>query len=288
MHRITGSPKFNSTTKKKPVVFLQHGLFSTSADWIILGPGKSLGYLLADEGYDVWMGNARGNRYSRGHAKYRPTNLRYWDFSWHEMGVFDLPAEIDYILKVTGQKKINYVGHSMGTTMFFVLTSQKPEYNEKIRHMIALAPIAYMKRTRNALTVLGSALHVAQVRKHSRESIRNIGTQMSEMHRTNIVRVYSHFNTVVFRQFDYYFENKARYGQITPPDYNLNAITAPITLFYGDNDLFTDPEDILPLSIALPNAKAHHVNFKLFNHMDFLWANDVKSLVNNEVIRRLK
>lgn len=34
----------------KTVVFLQHGLVCSAADWIIQGPGKSIAYLLADAG----------------------------------------------------------------------------------------------------------------------------------------------------------------------------------------------------------------------------------------------
>ena len=42
MHRIPYSPK-SPPAPNKPAVFLQHGLISSSADWIILGPEKSLG-----------------------------------------------------------------------------------------------------------------------------------------------------------------------------------------------------------------------------------------------------
>jgi lysosomal acid lipase/cholesteryl ester hydrolase len=42
MHRIPYSPK-SPAAPNKSVVFLQHGLLGSSADWIILGPKKSLG-----------------------------------------------------------------------------------------------------------------------------------------------------------------------------------------------------------------------------------------------------
>lgn len=35
-------------------VFLQHGILASSADWIISGPEKGIGFILADLGYDVW------------------------------------------------------------------------------------------------------------------------------------------------------------------------------------------------------------------------------------------
>jgi hypothetical protein len=43
MHRIPYSPKYNNARTNRPVVFLQHGLFSSSTDWVVLGPDKALG-----------------------------------------------------------------------------------------------------------------------------------------------------------------------------------------------------------------------------------------------------
>ena len=84
-------------------------------------------------------------------------------FSWHEMGVYDLPAEIDYVLKETSQEDLFYIGHSMGTTMFYVLQSEKPEYSSKIRHMISLAPIAYMGHVTSVLAKVGAFFPGGQV-----------------------------------------------------------------------------------------------------------------------------
>jgi lysosomal acid lipase/cholesteryl ester hydrolase len=42
LHRIPYSPK-SPAAPNKPVIFLQHGLLCSSADWIILGPENSLG-----------------------------------------------------------------------------------------------------------------------------------------------------------------------------------------------------------------------------------------------------
>lgn len=50
---------------------------------------------------------------------------------------------IDYILAKTKKKQVFYIGHSQGTTEFFAMASARPEYNEKIALMSALAPVAY-------------------------------------------------------------------------------------------------------------------------------------------------
>ncbi|KAB7506572.1 Gastric triacylglycerol lipase [Armadillidium nasatum] len=80
LHRIPHGKSNKNEYEKRPVVFLQHCLLCSSADWIINSPDKSLGYILADRGFDVWIGNARGNTYSRRHKKFSPRNKKFWDF----------------------------------------------------------------------------------------------------------------------------------------------------------------------------------------------------------------
>jgi lysosomal acid lipase/cholesteryl ester hydrolase len=36
------------------------------------------GFLLADKGYDVWVGNNRGNGYSMKHIKYNTSDDQFW------------------------------------------------------------------------------------------------------------------------------------------------------------------------------------------------------------------
>ena len=35
-----------------------------------------------------------------------------WDFSWAEMGVFDMPAQIEKVIEVTKKPKVTVIGYS--------------------------------------------------------------------------------------------------------------------------------------------------------------------------------
>ena len=65
--------------------------------------------------------------------------------SWDEMGKYDIPAMIDQIINITEQKKIFYIGHSMGTTGFMVMANDEPAYQDKIHMASFLAPVAVSK-----------------------------------------------------------------------------------------------------------------------------------------------
>jgi len=141
LHRIPHG-RLETHHTPRPVMFLQHGLLGASSSWVVNLPHQSFGYVLADAGYDVWMGNIRGNTYSKKHRTYDITGWRYWQFSFEEHAKFDLPAMVDYALNTTGQSQLYYVGYSQGTTMAFAGLSENLELQKKIKAVYALAPVA--------------------------------------------------------------------------------------------------------------------------------------------------
>ncbi|XP_001844305.2 lipase 1 [Culex quinquefasciatus] len=142
-------PKRENIVGKKPVL-LVHGLWNSSANFVLNG-SSSFAFLLALAGYDVWLANLRGTRYSKEHTKLPGNSKEYWNFSCHEIGYYDLPAMIDHVVKVSDSEKVFYVGYSQGTTVYFIMTSTRPEYNSKIALMIAITPANLWKRLRNPL-----------------------------------------------------------------------------------------------------------------------------------------
>ncbi|KAJ2848803.1 cholesterol esterase [Coemansia brasiliensis] len=136
----------------KPVVLFWHGFMLNSEcfvchpDWINVLP-----FRLAEAGYDVWLGNSRGNKYSYKHTKYVPSDRRFWDFSIDEIATIDVPTTIDYILQETGAKSLTYIGFSQGTTQMFMALSRNRVLNAKVSHFIALAPASTPRGFHNSI-----------------------------------------------------------------------------------------------------------------------------------------
>lgn len=79
--------------KKDKVIFWQHGLFDSSDGAVVNSEDRAPVFVLANRGYDVWVGNSRGNVHSKKSAK----NSSFWKFSFHEMAKYDLPAVLSYV-----------------------------------------------------------------------------------------------------------------------------------------------------------------------------------------------
>ncbi|XP_020203373.1 triacylglycerol lipase 2 [Cajanus cajan] len=128
----------------KPPVLLQHGIFADAITWLFNLPDESLGFILADNGYDVWLANTRGTKYSSGHTSLDPNDMAYWDWSWDELASYDLPAFVQYVYNQTGQK-VHYVGYSLGALMALAAFSQGQVLN-MLRSAALLGPTAHMNQ----------------------------------------------------------------------------------------------------------------------------------------------
>ncbi|TDG48666.1 hypothetical protein AWZ03_004995 [Drosophila navojoa] len=317
MHRI-------ARPGAKPVL-LMHGLLDSSATWILMGPHSGLGYFLYDAGYDVWLGNVRGNRYSRSHVKLNPdTDKSYWSFSWHEIGYYDLPALIDAVLAKTGYQKLSYFGHSQGTTSFFVMASTRPEYNAKIHVMSALAPVGYMTNMQcpfigighRVLPMIGEGQEILPYFKGfsicmMSETVMDIcmfyfwrmfGKDPPETNMTMLPAMFAHVPAGAnSNQFLHYLqlqksdrfcaydhgekENQRIYGRSKPPDYPLEKVTAPVALYYTQNDYLSAVKDVKRLIKRLPNVVENHMYpYKKWNHMDLIWGISARRLAQPRML----
>ena len=138
--------KHTNIVSGKKVIFLMHGLMCSADDWVTNSPNLAPALYLADQGYDVWLGNSRGNKYSTGHTNPKITAAEYWNFSFQQMGKYDVPANIKYVLGVTGKSKLTWIGYAQGTTQMFAALTDRVStayVNEKVDKLISFSPVVY-------------------------------------------------------------------------------------------------------------------------------------------------
>eukprot|EP00210_Caulerpa_lentillifera_P004703 g4487.t1 len=129
----------------RPVVYLQHGLLDSSAAFAMNGVDGSIAFTLADAGFDVWLGNSRGNTFSNFEMQVGMTHDAFWDFSLDELIFHDLPSTLNYVLQETSVRKLIYIGHSQGTAIAHALFASDHPIVNHIALAVMIAPVAFVK-----------------------------------------------------------------------------------------------------------------------------------------------
>ncbi|KAI8632903.1 Alpha/Beta hydrolase protein [Xylariaceae sp. FL1651] len=146
--------KVNSgpASMKKRVAYLHHGLLMNSEVWVCLTDAKRcLPFVLVERGFDVWLGNNRGNKYSKKSINCSPNSTQFWNFSIDEFAFHDIPDSIQYILDTTKQPSLSYIGFSQGTAQAFASLAVHPKLNEQVDVFIALAPAMSVPGLKNGI-----------------------------------------------------------------------------------------------------------------------------------------
>ena len=158
---LTSKDEFNRNGKS---IIVQHGLLDTAFTWLIL-EDKSIAKLLCDEGYKVYLPNMRGNQFSKSHYDYDSSlNSKYWEFSFDEMAQYDLPSIVNLIKKRDGVEKIDYMGHSQGTLIFFLAYMNNPDFMEKnINKFIAVGTVPNINNAEHFLLDLAVKSNIAKL-----------------------------------------------------------------------------------------------------------------------------
>ncbi|KAL2254601.1 triacylglycerol lipase 1 isoform X2 [Sesamum indicum] len=159
LQRVSSSS--GAVQPRGPPVLLIHGLFMAGDAWFMDSPNQSLGFILADHGFDVWVGNVRGTRWSHGHVSLSEKDKKFWDWSWQELALYDLGEMIRYIYSVTNSK-VFVVGHSQGTIMSLAAFTQ-PDLVKMVEAAALLCPISYLGHITAQFVLRLVKLHLDEV-----------------------------------------------------------------------------------------------------------------------------
>ncbi|CAG8646986.1 12309_t:CDS:2 [Ambispora gerdemannii] len=321
-NRKTGSNSFQGI---KPVVLMYHGFMMCSEVWMCnLEEERRLACLMADEGYDVWFGNCRGNKYSMKHAHYKPSDRKFWEYSMDECALYDLPDTIDYILETTGASSLSYIGFSQGTALQFAALSVSPKLNKKVNLFIALAPATSPKGLRNAIvdafikaspnviylffgknafipmTLFWQKVLSPPIFTKVLDTSMNFlfGWEGKNMTEAQKAVSYNHlYSLASVKSLVHWFQimrasNFQMYDDFPPfsakgsitHGFPTKQIKTPIAIFYGGSDSLVDIDMLLK---QLPKPVLVK-EVKKYEHLDFLWASEVHEEVFPEIFDLLR
>ncbi|KAI3402411.2 TGL1 [Candida oxycetoniae] len=318
VHRIKGR-KYREPNGK--VIYLHHGLLMCSEIWVtMLEKYQNLPFILYDLGYDVWLGNNRGNKYSQKHLFFDLKSNKYWNFSIDEFAIFDIPNTIDYILKETGKKKLTYIGFSQGSAQAFASVSINAELTHKIDQLIAISPattphglysrfldillksspnITYLLFSRKVL--MPSCLFWQKIMYPPLfDSVIDISNYMlfnwkatnisklqklasyAHLYSTTSVKCVVHwFQVMSCKNFQMYHDSPVSFSGLSPMSYPLRNIKVPIHLIYGTTDSLVD---IDVMKSQLPSSNTTTFAVEGHEHLDNLWGTDVYETVFKQVL----
>ncbi|KAI9788752.1 MAG: cholesterol esterase [Peltula sp. TS41687] len=325
--KVNGGP--NSIKKK--VVYLHHGLLMNSEVWVcITEPERCLPFQLVHRGYDVWLGNNRGNKYSKKSVNRSPTSTEFWNFSMDEFAFHDIPNSIAYILDTTGQPSLSYIGFSQGTAQAFASLSIHPKLNEQVDLFIALAPaMAPAGLSNGVVDALIKASPEVIFLAFGRQSIlKSVTMWQTILYPPIFVRIidiclsflfnwstrnisphqklaaYPHlysftstksivhwFQIIRNQSFQMYDDDvqaplniggSSKYYKVAR--FPTRNIKTPVMLLYGGSDSLVD------IMVMLKQLPDHTVAVEIphFEHLDFLWGNDVDKLVFPHIFTALE
>jgi lysosomal acid lipase/cholesteryl ester hydrolase len=81
MFRIPGKFAQNDYRDvSKPAVLMMHGWLCDFKFWTANDADLAPPFILAEQGYDVWLGNNRGSRYAQSHLTLDPSEPEFWNF----------------------------------------------------------------------------------------------------------------------------------------------------------------------------------------------------------------
>lgn len=181
------NPKADRRMLRMPPILMEYGGSADSGDYLIGSsiqhhPEKwprsfkadgpitswncSLAFVLANNGFDVWLAGTRGSgEKDLLKVKSRPKDMisksdigeqnvtagenleevikseDYWSFSQDDIIAYEFKSHFDTVMKVTGSSKVSLVSYSLSTPTVLSFLGLRPDYAEKVHGFVSLAPI---------------------------------------------------------------------------------------------------------------------------------------------------
>merc|ERR1711879_347089 len=102
--------------------------------------------MLVDAGFDVWLGNARGNVFSMTNTNMSIDTEEFWNaVDTDNMAQIDVPSILSFVRGASNVSKVHWVGHSQGGGILVFALAQMPWLKDQLASSVLLAPGVHEK-----------------------------------------------------------------------------------------------------------------------------------------------
>lgn len=311
-----------SDPAKDPVV-LCHGLGLNGTFWTITD--EHLPDQLNEAGYDVFVVDLRGSGASHrvGTVGWVNSGLRQTilpelgsdEWTMDDQALYDVPATIDYVRKVTGKERVNWIGHSLGGMLMFAFFERSPDAGRVANFVAMGAPASIaesperwqMLKANRGLRVLLSGLSTGRIarpmayfRPPSLAKVDRFYYTAANVDDRTIDRFYGYTledpGPGALRQLDDYLANGTLRSSDQKIDYfaRLAEVRVPILMVAGDGDILADVPSNWQTYRSLGSEDKTfyrfgrmHGHYADYGHCDLVWSRHAPDEVFPEIVRWL-
>ncbi|XP_053612292.1 lipase 1-like isoform X1 [Plodia interpunctella] len=265
----------------KPSVLVQHGLTSSSADFVLMGPGTALGtylisyvFLFFQLIFSLMLASMSGSAMLE--VIITPEDIAPVAYMEHNINRL-------FVALAPYSNTLELLGRLIG---FNEIAPKSPFFTELGRNYCADGAISQIVCSNFMYIFAGSGpeFHNATM----------FPVKLGHTPAGIAIRQIAHYGQLIqqnfFRRYNHGpLTNLRLYGTLTPPSFDLSLVTAPVFLHYAEVDTFAHLDDVDRLwrELGRPMGKIR-VPHRAFGHVDFMWGTDAKSYVYDRTIAIMK
>ncbi|PTQ41921.1 hypothetical protein MARPO_0032s0103, partial [Marchantia polymorpha] len=124
-------------------VLLMHAGMLNGDSWFIKvhEDGALLPFVLADDGFDVWIAHERATYWSHGHSHLKSKDPAYWNWTWDQHVQYDVPRMLQFVNSKT-RSKVHYIGVSQSATVGAAAATM-PQSTSFLQSLTLIGPTIY-------------------------------------------------------------------------------------------------------------------------------------------------
>ncbi|KAG8135394.1 hypothetical protein E2320_008424 [Naja naja] len=278
INRIPYGKISQKTKEPRPAVFLQHAFLADGSTWVTNLDYNSLGFVLADAGFDVWLGNSRGNTWSRKHINYTTKQKEFWMFSYIGFIAFSAFPELAKKIKIFfGLAPSMSVNFSSGA---LVKLAELPELLLKcIGNIWNQAVFPQNALIKWLATQVCSRVLLDDLCGNFFFLLCGFNEKNLNMSRIDVYSTHCPAGTSV--------QNLLHLSQPTPPRYKMKEMLVQTAIWTGGHDWLADPKDVAILMTMIPNL-IYHKEIPDWEHLDFIWGLDAPQRMFRDMIQMMR